>query len=169
MKSKLLIFIIIITVMIPLFALPALASSKVVNISRPEGNEIVFKEIFSICGSSVYDEATIELFYKDEEGEYQPLYTTEGESSFTVGKFFGKDIELSKGQNKIRIVAYTEETKSHPQIKNYTITLAEEKKDENVLKKMLNWITGTDTDTQVDAEASADTGTKTITDADEKK
>jgi hypothetical protein len=143
MKSKLLIFVIIITVMLPLFVIPAFASD-VVEISRPEGNEVVTKEIFSICGSSVSEEATIELSYKDKDGDYKPLFTTEGESTFTVGKIFGKDIVLKKGDNEIKIVAYTKSTKNDPQVKNYTITYTEEKKSDNWLDKALNWFTGAD-------------------------
>jgi len=146
MKSKLLIFVIIITVMLSIFAIPALASSKVVDITRPEGNEIVTKDIFSICGGSIGDEATIELFYKDRDTkQYEPLCTTEGESVFTVGKIFGKDIVLMyKGENKIRIKAYVEGEESKPQIQNFTITLGEEKENDNWLEKALDWFTGTD-------------------------
>jgi len=131
--------------MLSLFAIPALAAD-VVDISRPEGNEIVTKDIFSICGASIYDEATVELFYKDEEtDQYKPLLTTEGESSFTVGKIFGKDIKLKyPGENEIKIKAYTKSTKNDPQFEKYTITLAEEKRDQNWLEKALNWFTGAD-------------------------
>ncbi len=148
MKSKLLIFIIIFTVLLSLFGTPALASTKVVDISRPEGNEIVTKDVFSLCGSSINDEATIELFYKDREtGKYTTLLTTEGEASFTVGKLFGKDFVLKyKGENQIKLKAYTSATKSDPQIEEYTITLAEEKKDDNWLGKVWNWFTGKDTE-----------------------
>lgn len=144
MKSKLLIFVIIISVMLPLFAIPALASSKVVNITRPEGNEIVTQEYFSICGTSKKDEATIELYYYDKETKnYEPLSTTEGESTFTVGKVFSKDILLNKGENKIKIVAYID-PEDKPQTAYFTITLAEEKKEDNWLEKALNWFTEAD-------------------------
>ena len=87
-----------------------------------------------------------ELFYKDKEtDEYKPLLTTEGESSFTVGKLFGKDIELKyKGENEIKVKAYTKATKSDPQVEDYTITFTEEKKQDNWLEKALNWFTGAD-------------------------
>lgn len=142
MKSKLLTFIIIIAVMLPLFSIPALASTKVVDITRPEGNEVVYKELFSICGVCIYDDTTIEFFYKDKEtGEYKPLLTTEDQASFKVGsnKIFGKDIKLKyKGENKIRVIAYTDATKSDPQKSNYTITFSEEKKS--------NWLIDSVTD-----------------------
>jgi len=136
MRSKLLTFVIIIAVMLPLFALSALAApTKVVDITRPEGNEIVTKEIFSICCIGMYDNTTILFEYKDKEtGNYKPLLTTEGESLFKVEKndFFGKDIQLKyKGENQIRVIAYTKATKGDPQENNYTITLAEEKKKSN--------------------------------------
>ncbi len=129
--------------MLPLFATPALAASKVVKITRPEGNEIVTQDIFSICGTSIGDEATIELFYYDKETKkYEPLSTTEGESTFTVGKVFSKDIQLNKGENKIRILAYTDPEKQ--QKETFTITLAEEKKEDNWLEKALDWFTDSD-------------------------
>jgi len=133
--------------MLSLFAIPALASTKVIDISRPEGNEeIVTKTIFSICGASIYDETIIEFFYKDTDAnQYKPLLTTEGDASFTVGKIFGKDIELKyRGENEIKIKAYTKATKNEPQIEYYTITLAEEKKKDNWFEKALDWFTGTD-------------------------
>ncbi|PYG87178.1 hypothetical protein LY28_02314 [Ruminiclostridium sufflavum DSM 19573] len=144
MKFKFITFIIIIAVMLPLFMVPTLASSNVVDISRPDGNEIVTKEVFSICGVTIEDEAYIEFYYKDKEADqYKPLLTTEGKYCFKVGKIFGKDIELKyKGKNEIRIKAYTTATKNDPQIENYTITLVEEKKKENWLEKALNWFTG---------------------------
>ncbi len=147
MKSKLLTFIIIIAVMLPLFVVPTLASSQVVDISRPDGNEIVTKEIFSICGVTIEDEAYIEIFYKDRETDlYKPLQTTDGDYSFKVGKIFSKDIELKyMGKNEIKVKAYTSATKNDPQINKYTITRVEEKKKENWLEKALNWFTGDET------------------------
>ncbi|QNU66790.1 hypothetical protein EHE19_018460 [Ruminiclostridium herbifermentans] len=147
MKSKLLTFIIIIAFMLPLFVVPTLASSKIVDISRPDGNEIVTKEIFSICGVAIEDEAYIEIYYKDRETDlYKPLQTTDGEYVFKVGKIFSKDIELKyKGKNELRIKAYTAATKNDPQIEKYTITLVEEKRKENWLEKALNWFAGDET------------------------
>lgn len=143
MKSKLLILIIIVAVMISVFV-PAVAASPVVDITRPEGNEIVTKDIFSICGVCVYDETTIAFEYKDKEtGEYKSLLTTDGETSFKVGnnKIFGKDIQLKyKEKNEIRVIAYTKATQSKPQVNDYTITLVDEKKKTNWIKDAINWL-----------------------------
>jgi len=149
MRSKLLIFTIIIAVMLPLFAVPALAAgAKVVDITRPEGNEIVTKEIFSIGGACIYDDTTIEFFYKEKEtGDYRSLATTEGDSSFKVGnsKLFGKEVELKyKGDNEIRVIAYTKLTKDNPQREDYTITVTEEKKKSNWFDAAINWFKGKD-------------------------
>ncbi|MHB8062790.1 MAG: hypothetical protein ACYDG2_09190 [Ruminiclostridium sp.] len=146
MKSKLLIFIIIVTVMLTLFAIPVLASSNVIEISRPEGDEIVTKQMFSICGTSIEDGVIIEILYRDiETDEYKPLLTTDGKSSFSVGKIFGKDIKLKyKGENEIQVKAYAKSTKNDPQIETYIITVAEEKKDGNWLENALDWFQGTD-------------------------
>lgn len=148
MKAKLLIFTIITTVLISIFALPAFATIDVVDITRPEGDEVVTKEIFSIFGTCIYDETTISFEYYDTDaGDYKPLKTTDGYSTFKVGsgKMFGKDIKLKyKGDNEIKITAYTntKDSKEDPQIMTYIITRGEEKKDSNWFEKALDWITG---------------------------
>ncbi|MDF2881138.1 MAG: hypothetical protein K0R54_1695 [Clostridiaceae bacterium] len=149
MKSKLLIFTIIIAVMISICALPAFAAVDVVEITRPEGNEVVTKDLFSIFGTCIYDETTISFEYFDQDaGDYKPLKATDGSSTFKVGsgKMFGKDIKLKyKGDNDIKITAYTntKESKDDPQILTYTITLGEDNKNNsNWFEKALDWITG---------------------------
>jgi hypothetical protein len=147
MKSKLLIFIIIISSLLLMFSLPAMASSDIVKITRPDGNEIVEKSTFSICGVCTYDETFIEFQYLDKDTEkYKTLYTSDGDSSFKVGssKLFGKNVELKyKGVNHIRVIAYTKATKDDPEIKNFTITFTEEKKN-NLIESIgnaINWLT----------------------------
>ena len=146
MKLKLLTCIIIISSVLAIFTVSVFAAEiKVVDISRPEGSEIVTKDVFSICGTSIYDDATIELYYKDKAtDQYKPLENTEGESVFKVGKIFGKDIKLNKGENEIFIKAYTKSTKNDPQRETYTITYSEEKKKDGWWEKALNWFNGTD-------------------------
>ncbi|WP_024832584.1 hypothetical protein [Ruminiclostridium josui] len=142
MKSKLLIFIIIVSVLMAVFVTPVMAASNIVKITRPDGNEVVEKPIFSICGVCTYDETFIEFLYWDKGTEkYQPLETTDGEYTFKVGssKLFGKNVELKyKGENHIRVVAYTKATKDDPQTKNYTIIYAAEKK--SLLDNIRNWL-----------------------------
>lgn len=147
MKSKLLAIIIFVAIMLPLFVVPVMASSQVVDISRPVGNEIVTKSEFSICGVAIEDEVYIELFYKDKgTGQYKALETTEGDHCFKVGKIFSKDFELKyMGKNDIMVKAYTAATKNDPQINKYTITRVEEKKKANWLEKALSWFTGDET------------------------
>ncbi len=145
MKSRLLIFTIIIAVALSILILPATADNHVIDISRPEGNEVVTKEIFSIFGTCVYDETTISFEYFDEEADdYKPLKATDGKSTFKVGsgKMFGKDIKLKKGENVIKITAYTntKESKEDPQILDFTITFVEDKKNSNWLQDAINWI-----------------------------
>lgn len=144
MRLKLLTFIIIVAVMIPLIAVPALAASKVVDITRPDGNEIVTKDVFSICGVGLYDDTTVEFSYKDKDtGKYKPLETANGYSSFKVGnkKLFGEEIVLKyKGENEIKIVAFTKATKDDPQENSYTITWTDEKKKGNWFNDIGNTI-----------------------------
>lgn len=140
MKSKILIFIIIVSVLTALFAVPAMAASNIVKITRPDGNEVVEKPVFSICGVCTYDETFIEFEYWDKATEkFQPLETTDGELTFKVGssKLFGKNVELKyKGENRIRVLAYTKNTKDEP--KDYTIIYAAEKK--SLLDNIRNWL-----------------------------
>lgn len=133
--------------MLPLFVVPALASSQVVDISRPDGNEIVTKDIFSICGVALEDNVYIEIFYKDRESDlYKPLQIRGGDYCTKVGKLFSCDIDLKyKGENEIKVKAYTTKTKNDPQTKGYTITVVEENKKENWLEKALNWFIGDET------------------------
>lgn len=145
MKSKMLTFIIIIAVMLAIFIIPAFAEVQVVDITRPEGDEVVTKETFSIFGTCIYDETTIKFEYRDTDGDYKPLRTTDGTSTFKVGsgKMFGKDIRLKeKGENYIRITAYTntKESKDDPQILEYTITLGDDKNNGDWFEDAINWI-----------------------------
>lgn len=124
---------------------PAAADSPVVDITRPEGNEIVAKDVFTISGVCVYDNTTIELEYLDRDTEtFKPLYTTDKESSFKVGsnKLFAKDIVLKyKGENVIKITASTKIKDVKPQEKKYTITwTTEEKKKSNWFEAAINWL-----------------------------
>ena len=148
MKSKLLIFIILIATLFSVMVIPAMAAPKIVEITRPEGNEeVVTKEIFSIFGTCVYDETTISLEYYDKSaGEYLPLETTEGQTTFKVGsgKMFGKDIKLNKGKNEIRVIASAKELKDEKQYLTFTITYAEEKKKSNLFDKITDWLTKKD-------------------------
>lgn len=142
MKSKLLLFILITAVMLFLVALPAMASEDYIEITRPEGNEeVVTKEVFSIWGKCIYDETTITFEYLDQEtGNYEPLLTTGGVSTFKVGKSktFGKDIKLKyKGPNEIKIKAYTAGNEDDPQELYYTITRGD--KQSGSLEAIVEW------------------------------
>ncbi len=139
MKSKILIFIIIVSVLTAVFAAPVMASS-IVKITRPDGNEVVEKADFSICGVCTYDETFIEFQYWDKGAEkYLPLETSDGDYTFKVGssKLFGKNVKLKyKGENHIRVIAYTKNIKEDPM--DYTIIYAAEKK--SLLDNIRNWL-----------------------------
>ncbi len=155
MKTRLFLFTIIIAIMMSLLTSPVMAA-KVVDISRPDGNEVVTKDIFTIFGTCVYDETIISLEYKDKDsGEFKPLETTDGYSTFKVGsgKMFGKDIKLKyKGPNEIKIIAYTKDTINDKWSKTYTITLGEEQKKSNWFDKAIEWITRGSTDSDSNKE-----------------
>ncbi len=155
MRYRFLLFTIIMAIMLSLLTSPAMAA-KVVDISRPDGNEVVTKDTFTIFGTCVYDETTISFEYKDKDsGEFKPLETTDGYSTFKVGsgKMFGKDIKLKyKGPNEIKIIAYTKDTVNDKWSKTYTITLGEEQKKSNWFDKAIEWITGGSKDSDKDSK-----------------
>ena len=149
MKRKSILFTIIFAIMLSVFTVPAFAAQNLMEIFRPDGNEIVTKEVFSISGSCTYEDTTIIFQYSDDEGKtYKPLLTTEGYSSFKVGsnKLFAKEVKLKKGENIIKITAKTK-NESQPS-KPFTITYNEESKKgnwltdsiSNTVDSIMNWL-----------------------------
>ena len=112
--------------------IPAFADDKVIDITKPEGDMVSDKAVISICGLCVYDETFIEVYYFDSKSsEYKLLPTVEGDNVVKVGngKIFARNYELkSKGDNRIKIMAYTAKTKDKPQENFYTISVSEPKK-----------------------------------------
>ncbi len=131
MKKKLLAFIIIMCFCLSSAAVPAFAGD-IIDITKPEGDMVSDKAVISICGICVYDETFIEVFYFDSKAsEYKVLPTVDGDNVVKVGngKIYAKNYELkSKGDNSIKIKAYTAKTKDKPQESLYTITVSEPKK-----------------------------------------
>lgn len=145
MKTKLLSFTIILTILLSVFAYPVLAAKQVVDITRPEeSTEVVSKSVFMISGNCLYDETTITFQYWDTDAkEYKPLETTDGSSTFKVGsgKIFAKNVELKyTGENQIKIISYTKATKDEPQENIYTITVGKKKEDSNWIDKAMDWL-----------------------------
>ena len=132
MKKKILAFIILMCFCLSAITIPAFADDKVIDITKPEGDMVSDKAVISICGLCIYDETFIEVYYFDSKAsEYKLLPTVEGDNVVKVGngKIFARNYELkSKGDNSIKIKAYTAKTKDKPQENFYTISVSEPKK-----------------------------------------
>ena len=131
MKKKILAFIILLCFSISAITIPAFADDKVIDITKPEGGSMVSdKAIVSICGISLFEDTFVEVYYYDSnDSEYKILPTVDGDSVVKVTKFYAKNYELkSKGDNSIKIKAYTTKTKDKPQENFYTISVSEPKK-----------------------------------------
>lgn len=83
-------------------------ASYYVNITRPAENEETTNKYFLILGNTSEDNVTVEIYrYSADDGAYVPFYGTDGSYKCVVGDsgFFSKEVALSKGTNRILIVA----------------------------------------------------------------
>jgi len=89
---------------------------------------------YVLSGNSKYDDVIISIAkYNETTGEYEPMYNTDGESSWEIGEYrlFSKEIKLTEGPNKIKMMAYRtsqkeEALKENIQVKCFTISLLKE-------------------------------------------
>jgi len=83
-----------------------------VTITRPEyDTDSTYKSSYVISGvsASTDTDITVVLQVYDKESEsYVPMQNSDGESSWEIGSFgvFSKELQLTEGENKIRILAY---------------------------------------------------------------
>jgi hypothetical protein len=116
---------------------------KIVSISKPEDDkDSTYKKTYVISGVTDYDDVKIVLTkYDSDEKKYVPLKDEDGKYKWDVGSFgaFAREITLTKGANKIRLLAYhiqkEDELKlDDVQIKDLTITLL----NETIKDKVIN-------------------------------
>ncbi len=83
---------------------------NLITITRPDRErDATYKRSYVISGVSDFEDVRVILeVYDKKERTYVPMKNTDGESWWDVGSFgvFSKEIKLSKGANKIRILAY---------------------------------------------------------------
>lgn len=103
-----------------------------VTITKPDKEtDSTYKSSYVISGVSEKTGVTVVLqVYDADAGEYVSMENTDGESSWEIGSFgmFSKEIELKKGANAIKILAYKTPQKGAPEVKDiqvckFTITL----------------------------------------------
>jgi len=102
-----------------------------VTITRPDSDtDSTYKSSYVISGVSDYTDVTVVLQVYDEESEsYVPMENTDGESTWEIGSFgvFSKELQLTEGENKIRILAYRTSQNDWKvddiQVNKFTVTL----------------------------------------------
>jgi len=131
-------------------------------------NDTVFKKLYLICGyAEEKNIGAILARYNEEKGVYEEYLDTDGESRWDIGDsgLFTKEIELKKGENKLKFIIYkkplVESSKSienedriaeNAAIENEKINLEEGKNlqisfftvnvlDESVKDKLINSVT----------------------------
>lgn len=119
-------------------------SKTIVTISKPsDGKDSTYKKTYVISGVTDYENVMLVFAkYDSENKKYVPLKDEDGNFKWEVGSFgaFAREIKLSKGANKIRILAYRKPPKADEltiddvQIKDLTITLL----DETIKEKIMN-------------------------------
>jgi hypothetical protein len=82
----------------------------VMKITSPDKDkDITYKKSYIISGNSKYDDVVISIAkFNEDKGEYEPMKNTDGETSWAIGEYraFSKEIILTEGTNKIKIITY---------------------------------------------------------------
>lgn len=112
----------------------------VIITSPDKDKDSTYKKSYILSGNSEYDDVIISIAkYNDATGEYEQMSNTDGESSWEISSagFFSKEILLTKGTNKIKIMSYSaaQKEESKLQINCFTIELLDETIAERVVKK----------------------------------
>ena len=107
----------------------------VMTITNPQmDKESTTYKSYILSGNSKYDDVIVSIAkYNENKGEYEPMTNTDGESSWKLGPFgecylFSKEIILTDGPNKIKMIAYRtsqkeEAVKDNIQVNCFTISL----------------------------------------------
>jgi hypothetical protein len=107
----------------------------IMNITNPQKDKesTVYKS-YVLSGNSKYDDVIISIAkFNEDTGEYEPMKNTDGEYSWEIGEYrlFSKEIILTEGSNKIKMMAYRTSQKEEALRKNiqvncFTISLLNE-------------------------------------------
>lgn len=102
-------------------------AGTIINITRPEGDEVTYNPTYVICGNTDKEDVTVEVrVYHPDTDSYEPLYTTDGEFGWTIGGsgMFMKEVTLPYyDANKIKIVSYSKSIAESQQVDKFTITV----------------------------------------------
>ena len=100
-------------------------AGTVINITRPEGDEVTYNPTYMICGNTDKSGVTVEVkVYDPNLDSYVALPTIDGDSSWSIGEsgMFMKEVKLPYyDANKIKIVSYS--AADDQQVDKFTITV----------------------------------------------
>lgn len=129
----------IVAVVITCYSTMAFAGT-VINITRPEGDEVTYNQTYMICGNTDKSDVTVEVtVYDSNSDSYVPLYTTDGEYGWSIGDsgMFMKEVTLPYfDANKMKIVSYSRSASDKQQVDKFTITVLKE----GIKQKIVNGV-----------------------------
>lgn len=114
----------------------------ILKITRPAGNENTYNKVYEICGLTDKENVHVDLLRYNGE-VYEPFKDVNGKSSWDdIGVVFVREVALSEGTHKIRIVAYEKANPEQKQISDFTIVVLNEnarnKSIINIIKELLD-------------------------------
>ena len=107
----------------------------ILEITSPDKDkDSTYRKSYIISGNTKYDDVVITIAkYNEDTGKYELMQNTDGESSWEIGAFrlTSKEIVLTKGTNKIKIMAHrtsqmAKASRADIQINCFTIELLNE-------------------------------------------
>lgn len=108
--------------------------------SPAKSKESTYSKTFALTGESLHDYDDLIIYiakYNENTEQYETLKNTDGESFLPCYGVFSTEIELTKGVNKIKLLAYRKSQMDDPkfQINTFTIELLNETILDKVRKK----------------------------------
>lgn len=116
----------------------------IMTITSPDKDkDSTYKKSYILSGNSEFNDVVITIAkYNEGTGKYELMYNTDGESSWDIGNFrlFSKEIILTEGTNKIKIMAHRKSQREEAvldsiQVNCFTIELLNESIIGKVIKK----------------------------------
>ncbi|HEX3029168.1 MAG TPA: hypothetical protein VHT34_07670 [Clostridia bacterium] len=100
-----------------------------VTITQPVDDDTMVSSTCDLKGITDYENVKVELLkYNREKGTYEYYKNTDGETSWVIktSGYFWKQLELKKGLNRFRLVAYKLSNKSKIQITDFSVKVFDE-------------------------------------------
>lgn len=113
----------------------------ILRITSPDKDkDSTYKKTYVLSGEALYDYDDLVISiakYNEQTNEYETMFNTDGESTWACYGVFSKEISLSTGANKIKILTYRKSQMGDPkfQINCFTIELLKESIADKVVRK----------------------------------